>query len=181
MAGHSKWKQIKDKKAVEDAKRSKLFSMMAKQISVAVKAAGGERNSATVKAAIEKARKANMPSENIERAIARASGAGAESLEQVNYEFYGPGGVGVIVSAITNNKNRTHNEIKHLLSEAGFSLAAPGAVAWAFEQKRSEDSSVVWQPKTTVPLSEEDKQKLSELIEKLEEHEDVDRVFTNAT
>ena len=180
MSGHNKWSQIKHRKGTEDAKKSKIFGILAKQISVAVKQAGGDRNSALVKAAIEKARKANMPSDNIERAISRAAGEGGENFEQATYEVYGPAGVGIIIETISDNKNRTVNEIKHLLTEVGLSLAAPGSLSWAFERTRDVEGNLLWQAKSKLALSPEDKNKLSELLATLEEHEDVEAVYTNA-
>src|SRR3989344_6041026 len=135
MSGHSKWATIHRSKEVKDAKRGNLFAKMGRAISIAVKAGGGPDPSANFKlrVAIEKARAADMPKENIERAIAKASEGGA--LEEVTYEGFGPGGIGVIVEAATDNKNRTAQEIKNAFERGGGNLAGPGSVSFNFEQK----------------------------------------------
>lgn len=135
MSGHSKWATIHRSKEVKDAKRGNLFSKLGRAISIAVKAGGGPDPSANFKlrVAIEKARASDMPKENIERAISK--GAGAESLEEVIYEGFGPGGIGVIVEAATDNKNRTGQEIKNAFERGGGNLAGPGSVSFNFEQK----------------------------------------------
>lgn len=135
MSGHSKWATIHRSKEVKDAKRGNLFSKLGRAISIAVKAGGGPDPSSNFKlrVAIEKARAADMPKDNIERAISRAAEAGA--LEEVNYEGFGPGGIGVIVEVATDNKNRTSQEIKNAFERGGGSLAGPGAVSFNFEQK----------------------------------------------
>ncbi|KKU60235.1 MAG: transcriptional regulator [Parcubacteria group bacterium GW2011_GWA2_47_12] len=180
MSGHNKWSQIKEKKGKTDAKKSQVFSKFAKLIANEARAArssGGQVNkdAPALRAAIERARKENMPSDNIERAIKKATEAGAKALEKVMYEAYGPGGAAILIETLTDNTNKTAQEIKHLLSENGGNLASPGAAAWAFEK-----TAGVWKPTTTVPLSEEDLNKLSALVEKLEAHEDVQEVITNA-
>lgn len=135
MSGHSKWATIHRQKEVKDAKRGNLFSKMGRAISIAVKAGSGPDPSANFKlrVAIEKARAADMPKENIERAISRAAEVGA--LEEVIYEGFGPGGIGVIVEVATDNKNRTGQEIKNAFERGGGSLAGPGSVSFNFEQK----------------------------------------------
>ena len=116
MAGHSKWAQIKRQKGANDMARSAVFGKLARRITVESKKASGDVNAASLRAAIEKAKAANMPKENIERAVAKGSSADAGSLESVTYETYGPGGAAVVIEALTDNKNRTSAEIKHLLS-----------------------------------------------------------------
>lgn len=137
MSGHSKWHQIRHKKAKEDAKRGQIFSKLARYITVAAKEGGGnpELNS-TLATAIEKAKSYNMPQENIERAIKRGTGeiAGAQ-YEQITYEGYGPEGVAVLVEVMTDNRNRTAAEMRHIFSRHQGKLAASGAVAWLFERK----------------------------------------------
>jgi len=174
MAGHNKWSQIKRKKGVEDAKRSKLFAMLGRAITLESRKATGNKESPGLKKAIENARKENMPNDNIDRAIAKGMGAGAESFEEVLYEAYGPGGAALIIEGMTDSKNRTNQEIKHILSDHGGSLGGPGSVTWGFRKTESG-----W--KSTMPLEipESDMEKLAELIEKLEEHADVKNVFTN--
>lgn len=170
MSGHNKWSQIKHKKGAVDQKRSKLFSILARVIAVEAKKVKGDRSAPGLRAAIEKAREANMPNENIDRAITNATGAGAEDLQEVLYEAYGPGGVAILINGITSNKNRTSQEIKHLLAEAGAALAAPGAAAWAFDNGKAV---------TTIPSTPNLKEQVTNLVELLEEHEDVQNVTTN--
>ncbi len=137
MAGHSKWAQIKHKKAVVDARRGKLFSKLAREISVAAKLGGGDPSmNPRLRVAIEKAKSANMPQENIKRAIQKGTGElPGTSYEEVFYEGYGPGGVALMIHALTDNKNRTVAELRHLLSKHGGSLGEAGCVSWIFEKK----------------------------------------------
>lgn len=174
MSGHSKWSKIKHKKAATDAKKSKIFSKMVRYITVEAKKAKGDRNSPGLRLAIDKARAENMPADNIDRAIDKASSSLAE-LEPVTYEAYGPGGVAIIIEGYTDNRNRTVQEMKHLLSKNGWALAAPGAALWAFTKT---DQGLV--PSTTVDLSDEDLEQLSDLVDQLEDHDDVNEVYTNA-
>lgn len=173
MAGHSKWKQIKHKKAASDAKKSKVFSKLTLLIGNEAKAAKGDRNAPNLRAAIEKARAENMPNENIERAISKANEQ--KELEHVTYEGYGPGGVGIVVQALTGNRNKAAAEIKHAFTKHSGSLGAIGSVTWGFTKEAGE-----WMPTTTIPLSDEDAEKLSELVESLEESDEVNAVYTNA-
>ena len=138
MSGHSKWSSIKHKKGAADAKRGKLFSKLTRAIIVAARDGGRDPDgNATLAAAIQKARDNSMPKENIERAIARGSGATAEgaSYETVAYEGYGDGGVAVFVEALTDNRNRTAAEIRHIFARNDGNLGTSGAVAWLFERK----------------------------------------------
>ena len=138
MAGHSKWKQIKHYKAATDAKRGALFTKLIREITIAAKQGGGDPNgNARLRTAIETARSNSMPKENIERAIGRGSGASAdgESYETVTYEGYGDGGVAVFVEALTDNRNRTAAEIRHIFARNDGNLGTSGAVAWLFERK----------------------------------------------
>ncbi len=176
MSGHSKWKQIKEKKGATDKKRSREFSKLSRIITVESRHASGRVDSPSLRAAIERARAADMPKENIERAVARGIGAGAENLEQVTYETYGPGGVALIISAFTDNRNRTAQEMKHLLDKNGCALATPGAASWAF----TKNSEGEWKPTTTVSLSPTDAEKLAALIEEIEKQDDVENVYANA-
>lgn len=176
MSGHNKWAQIKRKKGAEDQKRSKVFSMLVKTITVELKRAGGDRNSPGVRKAIERAKAANMPNDNIERAVKNASGGNTANFEEVIYEAYGPGGTALILEGITDNRNRSSQEIKFLLSSHGGNLAAPGSATWAFQ--KSPDGG--WQAQTTVDLTEEDAQKLANLLDALEENEDIKKVYNNA-
>ena len=138
MAGHSKWAGIKHKKAIVDARRGKLFTKLARAITVAAKEGGGDPNTnAALGLAVQKAKDASMPKDNIERAIAKGTGAGAdaENYEAVLYEGYGPGGVALLIEAMTDNRNRTGSEVRHLLSKHGGNLGEPGSVAYLFDKK----------------------------------------------
>ncbi len=137
MSGHSKWAQIKHKKAKEDARRGKIFSKLTRAIMVAAKQGGGnpETNQALANA-VEKAREYNLPQENIDRAIKRATGElEGVSYEEITYEGYGPGGVAVMVDVMTDNRNRTAAEMRHLFSKHGGNLGESGCVTWMFEKK----------------------------------------------
>jgi len=138
MAGHSKWSSIKHQKGAKDAKRGALFTKLARAIQVAAKEGGGDpEGNAALANAIQKAKDQSMPKDNIERAIAKGTGADsdAEAFETVVYEGYGPGGVAFLVEALTDNRNRTGSEVRHIFSKAGGSLGEPGSVAWQFEKK----------------------------------------------
>jgi len=180
MSGHNKWSKIKHKKAATDAKKSKIFSMLARQITIESKAVGGDVTSPTLRAVMDKAKKENMPKDNIERAVAKGAGAGGESYEPVLFEAFGPGGTALIIQGITDNTNRTSNEVKHIFSKAGYSLGAPGSAVWAFT-KGEEGSESTWQPNQPVDLSDSDSDSLEKLINSLEEHDDIQNVFTNAS
>jgi YebC/PmpR family DNA-binding regulatory protein len=139
MSGHSKWSSIKHKKGAADAKRGKLFSKLSRAIIVAARTGGPDPDAnATLAAAIQKARDSSMPKDNIERAVARGAGAavdGDAGYETVAYEGYGPGGVAVFVETLTDNRNRTASEVRHLFAKHDGNLGTSGAVAWLFERK----------------------------------------------
>jgi YebC/PmpR family DNA-binding regulatory protein len=138
VSGHSKWASIKHKKKATDAKRGQEFTKLSRAITVAVREGGPDpASNLALQNAIEKARQASMPKDNIERAIARASGEGADaaSYEAVTYEGYGPGGVAVFVEALTDNRNRTASDVRHLFSKHDGNLGESGVVAWLFERK----------------------------------------------
>jgi YebC/PmpR family DNA-binding regulatory protein len=138
MAGHSKWAGIKHKKAIVDARRGKLFTKLARAITVAAKEGGGDaEGNPALGLAVQKAKDASMPKDNIERAIAKGTGAGADvdALENVMYEGYGPGGVALLIEAVTDNRNRTGADVRHLLSKGNGSLGEPGSVAYNFDKK----------------------------------------------
>lgn len=177
MAGHSKWAQIKRKKEASDIKKSKIFSKLARLITNQAKINKGDKNSPGLRSAIEKAKSFNMPLENIERAIKRAIEE-KNILKEVSYEAYGPGGVGIIIEALTDNSNRTVQDIKHILSSFGANLTTPGAVSWNF-QKVGESGNVKWSPINKISISKENLEILNKLIESLEELDDVQGVFTN--
>lgn len=231
MAGHSHWAQIKHKKLQEDVKRGKLFNKLINNIVVAARAGADPDLNPKLKAAIEKAKEFNLPKENIERAIRR--GAGLEEgmmLEEIIYEAYGPEGVGLVIKAITDNKNRTAAEVRAVLNKHEAKLANPGSVLWNFEEQavfvveksqisdnqilnlpildfQENDNQVILYlsldnankvraeldklgikivedrielvPKSTIELSEKNKEKLDKLIEDLLDLSDVQEVFTN--
>lgn len=175
MAGHNKWSKIKRQKEKTDAQKSKVFGKMVRLITVEAKKAGGNISSPGLKAAIEKAKSFNVPNDNIERAIKKFSEGGA-AMESITYEAYGPGGCAIVIEALTDNRNKAAQEIKHILSKNGYALAGMGAATWAFT--RTPDME--WEAQTTVPISEEDSEKLSLLIDELEENDEVQDVYTNA-
>ena len=138
MSGHSKWSSIKHKKGAADAKRGKLFSKLSRAIIVAAREGGPDPDgNATLATAIQKARDNSMPKDNIERAIARGAGTGAdgEAYEHVTYEGYGPNGVALFVEALTDNRNRTASDVRHIFTKNDGSLGESGSVAWLFERK----------------------------------------------
>jgi YebC/PmpR family DNA-binding regulatory protein len=236
MAGHSKWAGIKHRKAIVDARRGKLFTKLARQITVAAREGGGDVDgNPALGLAVQKARDASMPKDNIERAIAKGTGEGADTdaIETVVYEGYGPAGVALLVEAMTDNRNRTGSEVRHAFAKHGGSLGEPGSVAYLFDKKgvvvvdatgyseddlmvaidagaqdigldddvyeivtepaqltavraaleqagvRIESAEVTQQPKTTVPLDEDQAGKLMRLIEALEDNDDVNEVHAN--
>lgn len=133
MSGHSKWSTIKHQKAANDAARGKLFSKLSRAITIAARSGPDPDMNYKLRVAVDKAKEANMPKDNIERAISKAQGGG--DLEEVSYEGFGPSGIAVIVEVATDNRNRTGQEIKNLFERGGGSLAGPGAVAFNFEPK----------------------------------------------
>ena len=135
MAGHSKWAGIKHKKAIVDARRGKLFTKLGRAITVAAKEGGGEIDgNPSLALAVQKAKDASMPKDNIERAIKKASGSESESYDDMRYEGYGPGGVAMLIEALTENRNRTGADVRHTLTKFGGSLGEPGSVAYLFSQ-----------------------------------------------
>ncbi len=240
MSKHSKWAKIKRKKGVADVKKGASFTKLLKTITVAVREGGGTDPASNFKLrlAVDAARAENVPKENIERAIERGSGkSGANAMESVLYEGFGPGGVAIMVEALTDNGNRTVHEVKKIFSDHGGTMGGPGAVAWGFarngvvrldttktaitpdtelvlidagaEDLRTEEdvttvlcpmgnlervktaadqhalttleATIEWTPTTLAPaLPASDQEKLLELLDALEEHDDVLAVATNA-
>ena len=176
MSGHNKWSKIKHKKAATDATRSKIFSKHASLIAMESRKAGGDINSPTLAAAIERAKKDSMPKENIERAISKGTGGEGGNLEEILYEAYGPGGTAILILAVTDNSKRTVPEIRHILTKAGFELGTSGSAMWAF--KKTAEGGYV--PQNPIELSDEDGEKLASLIEALDEQDDVQDVYTTA-
>ncbi len=238
MAGHSKWAQIKHKKASADAKRGKLFTKIVKEIAVSARIGGGDpTGNPRLRTAIEKAKEVNMPAENIKRAIMKGTGElPGVSYEEFLYEGYGPGGVAILIEALTDNKNRTTPEIRHTMTKHGGSLGEVGCVSWMFEKKgyilvekaktdeftlmgialdagaedmkndaREDNFEIVTSPedlsnvkaaiegaaidvalaevsmlpKNYVSVDERHAEQMMRLTEALEEHEDIQDVFTN--
>lgn len=177
MSGHNKWKQIKERKGKTDSQKSKAFSKYAKLITMEAKKANGNCEAAGLKAAVERAKKENMPNDNIERAIKKATEAGATAMETVIYEAYGPGGVAIIIESLTDNRNKSAQEVKMALGKHGISLASPGSAMWAFKKEQTTNHL---QPTTTVTLEDDDLTTLEKVVEDLENCEEVQEVFTNA-
>ena len=138
-------------------------------------------NSPGLRKTIEIARKANMPNDPINRAIARGIGTGGATLEEVLYEAFGPGGSALVIAGITDSKNRTSNEIKQILRDNSGSLGGPNSTMWAFKSERNEEGEIIYAPTSTIPLSPENGEKLKTLIEKLNENEDTKSVFSNGS
>lgn len=146
MAGHNKWSKIKHKKAATDAQKSKIFGKIVRLIQVEAKKSGGNVESPGLRLALEKARKANMPSDNIERAIKKGNESGSD-MQEVVFEAYGPGGVGMIIVGLTDNNNRTSQEVRHILSKNGGTFSTPGSVSWNFTKNQEQE----WIPSSTIP------------------------------
>ncbi len=237
MSGHSKWSTIKRKKGAADAKRGKVFTRIAREIVIAAREGGPDPDTNfRLRLAVDKARAANMPKENIERAIARGAGIGdeAEAVEEILYEGYGPHGVAILINVLTDNRNRTISDVKRALTRSDGAMAEPNAVAWQFDQKgyitvlcencnyddvflvaadagaedvvqgeefieiytprdrlaavqralvnagfSIDESRLDWIPKMELDLEPEKALKVMNLIERLEELDDVDQVYSN--
>lgn len=176
MSGHSKWSKVKHQKAITDAKKGKVFSKMAKLITIAARKGGDPEINPSLRLAIEKARGVNMPKENIQRAIKRGTGEDKEAkLEEITYEAYGPNGTPLIIETITDNKNRTLSEIKNILNNHKGKLAGAGSVKYMFD-KKGED----WMPKYPMDITDENlKNQLTKLFEALDEQDDVKEIYSN--
>ncbi|HHY03848.1 MAG TPA: YebC/PmpR family DNA-binding transcriptional regulator [Thermoanaerobacterales bacterium] len=237
MSGHSKWANIKHKKAKTDAQKGKIYTKFSKQIIVAVREGGPDPDvNYKLKDIIDKAKEANMPNDNIERAIKRGSGdIDGANYEEIMYEGYGPGGVAILLDATTDNKNRTAGDFRHLFDKYGGNLGETGCVAWMFEKKgliiiekddetdsdsimmiaidsgaddveeqddsieittspesfegvkkalkdnniHLSSSEITYIPKTTVKVSGKEREKLESLLELMEDHDDVQNVYSN--
>jgi transcriptional/translational regulatory protein YebC/TACO1 len=181
MSGHSKWSQIKRQKGASDGARSRAFSKLGQFIALESKKAAGNLSSPGLIAAIARAKAANMPKDTIDRAVAKGASKEASNLEQVVYEFYGPGGVAIIVDALTDNKNRTTQEIKHLITKNGFELGAQGSAQWAFTKSSDSSRSGFLLPnEPLMDVAGEDEEKLGEILSLFDDQEDVQQIFTNA-
>lgn len=176
MSGHSKWNNIKNRKGAADIKKGKVFSQLSKNIRVAVREgkSGDPKANIGLRLALEKAREANMPNENIQRAIDRGLGKGkGGEIHEVVYEGFGPHGVGMLIIVHTDNNQRTAGEIRNILSKAGGSLGGPGSAMYLFERMGDEYS-------VTIPMQIEDEHQqhaIQTLIDTLRESEDVEDVF----
>ncbi len=177
MSGHSKWSTIKRDKAVNDSKRSQIFTKVSRLITLAAKKGGKDPDmNPSLRLAIEKAKEARMPKDNIERAIAKGAGGGeGASLEEVTYEGYGPNGVAVMVKVLTDNKNRTVAEIRNIFLRHGGLLGESGCAAFVFGQDPES-------PMYEVPFDTRDAAKsVMALVEALDDHDDIQEVYANFT
>ncbi len=175
MSGHSKWAQIKHQKGTTDAKKSKMFGKLSHLVALAARKGGDPASNATLRDAIAKAKTENMPADNIQKAIKRGTGEEkGVALEEILYEVFGPGGCAILIEGITDNKNRTLGEIRHILGKHELQLAGSGSCLWAFEK-----TSGGWNPKHTLEISKEDQGKLKQLFEEIDELEDIQDITTN--
>ncbi len=175
MSGHNKFSKIKHQKAKNDGQKSKIFGKLVRFITVEAKKAGGNLKSPGLSLAIEKAKKENMPNDTIDRAIKKATTDNSAAMEHITYESYGPGGIAILIEALTDNRNKATQEIKAILTRHGSELAAPGSASWAFT-KGPEGMKA----NMTMPLEDADITKLQELVDALEENDEVQDVYTNA-
>jgi len=173
MSGHNKWSQIKIRKGAQDAKKSANFAKLASAITVAAREETNPDFNPRLRTLVDKAREMGMPQDNVSRAIERASSRD-EALESLLCEAYGPGGIAILIEAITPSRNKTVAEIKHILKEQNAKWAEPGSVQYAFLKKSDR-----WEAKFTQPTSPSDAESLRKLVEALENHEDVQCVYTN--
>jgi YebC/PmpR family DNA-binding regulatory protein len=174
MSGHSHWAGIKHQKEITDKKRGKVFSKLLAAISAAAKTEPNPDFNPRLRTAVEKAKSEKVSQDSILRAISKARDAGA--AEEALFEAYGPEGAAILVSVITDNVNRSVQEIKKILTDHGAKWAEPKSVRWAFEESADKSS---WTAKFPQEISPEAKEKLRELIEELEQNESVQKVFTN--
>jgi YebC/PmpR family DNA-binding regulatory protein len=185
MSGHSHWSGIKHKKEITDKKRAKIFSKSLKLISAAAHTEPNPDFNPRLRTAVAKAREAGVPADTIDRAIKRAADP-AEKLEELLYEAYGPSGAAILITAISDNRNRTVQEIKTILRDHNGKWAESGSVQWAFEYTTGTNNNAgdgeggEWTAKFPQDIAdEEEKQKLADLLDVLEENDDVQNVYTN--
>jgi YebC/PmpR family DNA-binding regulatory protein len=176
MSGHSHWSGIKHKKEITDQKRGKVFSKLLKAISAAAKAEQNPDFNPRLRTSVIKAKEAGVPQDNIERAIKRATETGGD-LDELLFEAFGPGGTAILIEALSDNKNRTVQEVKTILKERGGKWAESGSVQWGFEQDSEKHGA--WIAKFPQEISDEDRGRLATLVEALEDNEDVQEVFVN--
>ena len=190
MSGHSKFANIKHKKEKNDAKKGKIFTVIGREIAVAVKEGGPDPdNNSRLRDVIAKAKANNMPNDTIERGIKKAAGdADSVNYEQITYEGYGPSGVAIIVDTLTDNKNRTASNVRNAFTKGNGNVGTPGCVSYMFEKKEAlekeeipmADASVTMIPGTMVELtSEEDIKSIQKTLDLLDEDDDVQEVYTN--
>lgn len=165
MSGHNKWGQIKHKKAITDAKKGQVFGKLSKELTLAARGNPDPATNYRLKSVIDKARSVNMPQDNIERALKKVTDKSEATLEELQLETIGPGGVAIIIHAITDSRNRTLNELKILQSTLGLKSVPPGSVKWMMN--------------SPVQLSDADRQHLESILESLDEHDDVQDITTN--
>ena len=175
MSGHSHWKQIKIKKAVSDEKRGKEFSKLLAAISIAARVEANPDFNPRLRTAVLKAKEAQVPQENIDRAIQKSKDS-LNDLEEITLECYGPGGAAIIVEAVTSSPGRTINDLKLILKEKGGKLGEPGSVRWAFE--KNEEGN--WRAKFTQKIDEVERKQMENLLDSIENHDDVQSVSINA-
>lgn len=180
MSGHSHWAGIKHKKEITDKKRAKIFSKSLKLISAAARTEPNPDFNPRLRTAVAKAREAGVPADTIERAIKRAADP-AEKLEELLYEAYGPAGAAILIEAVSDNRNRTAQEIKTVLRDHNGKWAESGSVQWAFEHATGAPGgeAAEWTAKFPQDIPEGEKEKLIALLEALEENDDVHNVYTN--
>ena len=176
MSGHSKWNNIKNRKGAQDTARGRVFSQLSRQIRAAVKEgkSGDPNHNSSLRLILDKARAANMPKDKIQKAINVALGnTGSEQIQEIVYEAFGPGGVAMMIVALTDNNNRTASELRTLLGKNAGTLAGPGSAAYMFQ--RDQEGGFV----TTMPLTiaDTDRQALTNLVDLLRDNEDVEDVF----
>lgn len=176
MSGHNKWANIKNRKEAVDNKRGKVFSKIAKIIEIAARKGGDPVTNPSLRTAIDKAREVNMPNDNITRAIKKGTGENKEGqLEEVTYEAYGPSGAALILEIITDNRNRTVSELKHILSTYGGKLGETGSVRYLFDKQGAE-----WIPKYSIDVADpKAKEQLEKLFEALDDNDDVNEIYFN--
>jgi transcriptional/translational regulatory protein YebC/TACO1 len=176
MAGHSQFKNIMHRKGRQDAVRSKMFSKLAREITVAAKSGTPDPSmNPRLRLAIQNAKAVSMPKDNIQRAVNKASMGDAENYEAVRYEGYGPGGVAVIVEALTDNRNRSASNVRAAFTKAGGAMGETGSVSLG----EAESVKPIWRPQNNVPVDEERAQSLMKLVATLEDDDDVQSVYAN--
>ncbi|MBI4160428.1 MAG: YebC/PmpR family DNA-binding transcriptional regulator [Candidatus Yanofskybacteria bacterium] len=172
MSGHSKWSQIKHRKGAADQKKGQVFSKLANKITIAARSGIDPASNYKLQSVIEEARAANMPKDNIERAIKQAGDKDSTAINEILIQAMGPGGIAIAIEGVTDNSNRTINEIKKILSENGAKMVPEGSLSWAFSHG--------WVPITPIELGDKNQRdKIEGLLGLLAEHDDVEKVHTN--